>query len=51
MVMPNTDKSRKMAIATAAAKRAGFASFKKGSGGAGKREQIAMAIERKMKRK
>lgn len=45
------DKSRKMAIATATAKRSGFSKFKKGSSGAKKREDIAMAIERKLKSK
>lgn len=40
--------SKKMAIATAAAKKAGFGSFKKGSAGASKRHQIAIAIEQKM---
>ena len=37
---------RKMRIATAAAKRAGYSSFKAGSAGAHKREEIAMAMER-----
>lgn len=45
------DKSRKMAIATASAKRAGLSNFKKGSKGAAKREEIAMAIHRKLTRK
>lgn len=45
------DKSRKMAIATATAKKAGFASFKAGSPGEKKREEIALAIERKLRKR
>ena len=38
--------ARKMKIATAQAKKEGYTSFKPGSPGARKREQIATAIER-----
>ena len=39
----------KMAIATAQAEKSGYKSFKKGSAGAKKREEVATAIERKTK--
>ena len=44
MPLSKEDMSRKFAIATAAAKKGGFVSFKKGSAGAEKRKHIAEAV-------
>lgn len=46
---PTITMGSKMAVATAACKRKGFKSFKKGTAGAACREQVARGIEAKSK--